>query len=78
MDARSKRIRLSPAGDSFSISKRLTLPLLWVLIIGLSLTSQLVFAAEKGIDAVLVIDSSGSMKDTDPRRLRVPACPASP
>lgn len=26
-----------------------------------------------GVDAVLVIDSSGSMKDTDPRRLRVPA-----
>jgi hypothetical protein len=26
-----------------------------------------------GVDAVLVIDSSGSMKQTDPRRLRVPA-----
>lgn len=26
-----------------------------------------------GVDAVLVIDSSGSMKHTDPRRLRVPA-----
>ena len=26
-----------------------------------------------GVDAVLVIDSSGSMKTTDPRRLRVPA-----
>ncbi|MFP5507024.1 MAG: VWA domain-containing protein, partial [Gammaproteobacteria bacterium] len=32
------------------------------------------WAAEKtGVDAVLVIDSSGSMKWTDPRRLRVPA-----
>ncbi len=27
----------------------------------------------EGVDAVLVIDSSGSMKETDPRRLRVPA-----
>lgn len=27
----------------------------------------------QGVDAVLVIDSSGSMKETDPRRLRVPA-----
>lgn len=27
----------------------------------------------RGVDAVLIIDSSGSMKETDPRRLRVPA-----
>ncbi|HSH30684.1 MAG TPA: vWA domain-containing protein [Thiohalobacter sp.] len=26
-----------------------------------------------GVDAVLIIDSSGSMKETDPRRMRVPA-----
>lgn len=36
------------------------------------------FVADKptsgeGIDAVLVIDSSGSMKETDPKRMRVPA-----
>ena len=52
MDARSKRIRLSSSGDHFSI-KRLSLPLLWLVVIGLSLTSQMVFAQDKGIDAVL-------------------------
>ena len=30
-------------------------------------------AAPSGVDAVLIVDSSGSMKETDPRRLRVPA-----
>ena len=30
-------------------------------------------AAPAGVDAVLIVDSSGSMKETDPRRLRVPA-----
>ena len=40
--------------------------LLWGLAAGLQ-------AAGKPTDAVLVIDSSGSMKRTDPQRLRVPA-----
>jgi Mg-chelatase subunit ChlD len=35
--------------------------------------SPAVAAEKSGVDAVLVIDSSGSMKWTDPRRLRVPA-----
>ncbi len=73
MDVRSKRIRLSPGSDVTTFFNRLSLPLVWLLVIGLSLTSQLVFADEQGIDAVIVIDSSGSMKDTDPKRLRVPA-----
>lgn len=54
-------------------NSRLTMPLLWLLVIGLSVTSQLVFARTEGIDAVLLIDSSGSMKQTDPKRMRVPA-----
>ena len=54
-------------------NSRLTMPLLWLLVIGLSVSSQLVFARTEGIDAVLLIDSSGSMKQTDPKRMRVPA-----
>lgn len=43
----------------------------WILLSGI-LTAPA--AAERaGVDAVLVMDSSGSMKETDPRRLRVPA-----
>lgn len=53
---------------------------IWVVLSGIlaapaSLASvpAVPVAAQAGVDAVLVIDSSGSMRETDPRRLRVPA-----
>lgn len=49
---------------------------LWVLLLLCTsgmLVAQRLPAAAQPTDAVLVIDSSGSMKRTDPRRLRVPA-----
>lgn len=59
---------------------RISLPLWSAALLLLILLSQLVWqdaraeeAGASGVDAVLVIDSSGSMKETDPRRRRVPA-----
>lgn len=74
MDVRSSKW-IRPGGQMGSswFNSRLTMPLLWLLVIGLSVSSQLVFARTEGIDAVLLIDSSGSMKQTDPKRMRVPA-----
>ncbi|NOX08487.1 MAG: VWA domain-containing protein [Gammaproteobacteria bacterium] len=43
------------------------------LLLLLNLLPSLLQAQTDGIDAVLVLDSSGSMQDTDPDRLRVPA-----
>ena len=57
-----------------------SLDALWPFLLGLLLLGLLwsplarpAGAGEAGVDAVLVIDSSGSMKETDPRRLRVAA-----
>lgn len=43
------------------------------LTLGLLLLSPLSPAAEKPVDAVVIMDSSGSMKQNDPRELRKPA-----
>ncbi|MBI5641735.1 MAG: VWA domain-containing protein [Nitrospirae bacterium] len=42
-------------------------------LIGLSCMAHCAFADEQGIDVVIVMDSSGSMKKTDPAGLRKPA-----
>ena len=44
-----------------------------ILLLGGAILPAIGLAAVAGIDAVLIVDSSGSMKETDPRRLRVPA-----
>ncbi|MFA7386289.1 MAG: vWA domain-containing protein [Thiohalobacteraceae bacterium] len=44
-----------------------------ILLLGGAILPASGLAATSGIDAVLIVDSSGSMKETDPRRLRVPA-----
>lgn len=54
-------------GNVMTLIRKLTLLLL------LNFMSYPLFAETRGIDAVLVLDSSGSMKHTDPDRLRVPA-----
>jgi len=51
---------------------------IWIVLSGIlavpaSFASAPATAGRSGVDAVLVIDSSGSMRETDPRRLRVPA-----
>lgn len=53
---------------------------IWIVLIGILAVPATLTGAPTaagpgrgGVDAVLVIDSSGSMKETDPRRLRVPA-----
>jgi hypothetical protein len=43
------------------------------LLLGGGLSPAASAADQAGVDAVLIVDSSGSMKWTDPRRLRVPA-----
>ena len=50
--------------------KKLTALLLGSLIV---FFSQFAFADNKSLDAVVIMDSSGSMKKTDPRSLRKPA-----
>ena len=47
--------------------------MLWLGFAGFPAMAQPDAASGAGVDAVLIIDSSGSMKETDPRRLRVPA-----
>ena len=52
------------------------LALLWLASPALPAADASEFVAAgdgEGVDAVLIIDSSGSMKETDPRRMRVPA-----
>ncbi|MAT64759.1 MAG: hypothetical protein CMN57_03860 [Gammaproteobacteria bacterium] len=48
---------------------------LWLLALTATAADSDFVAADSsaGVDAVLIIDSSGSMKETDPRRMRVPA-----
>lgn len=46
---------------------------LWLLAVLGCVSSVAAAARDTGIDAVVVLDSSGSMKHTDPRSLRIPA-----
>ncbi len=67
--------RISSAGTAHGAYKT---PITWILrgllLLGL-LAGQMTLAAERsgGVDAVLIIDSSGSMAKNDPDKLRVPA-----
>jgi len=68
--------RTSPASARCGAHNALTTTVLrWLLLCGLILGGVVVPAAAStgGVDAVLLIDSSGSMAKNDPDKLRVPA-----
>jgi cbb3-type cytochrome oxidase subunit 3 len=68
--------RTYPAGASHGVRNALTSTVLrWLLLCCLAVSGPALAAANKtgGVDAVLLIDSSGSMAKNDPDKLRVPA-----